>query len=623
MSLRTSMIIDLAGNLSARAGQFLGSMQRLGTGGSRSMQVLNRSIQAAGRGLDRLGNRYTALLSGAAGVGAVRQVAALETRFMRLGIQADKSNEDIAGLKKQIYEAAKAPDIRVDPGEITSAIEDIVEKTGDLKFAQANIRNIGLAIQATGAQGQDIGQIMAEFQKMGIIDPKQVMEAMDTLNVQGKEGAFTLQNLAALGPRVVTAYTSMGRGGVGAIREMGAALQVIRMGTGSSEQAATAFEAVMRTLGDKDKVGKLQKGGIQVFDPDEAKKGKQVLRPINELMAEIVKKTGGKKTLLSEVFDAEAMRAFNAASAEYQRTGSVETLEKFMKVQGDGATTTRDSARAAGTFNAALTNLYTVWKQFADNQLSGPVKSLTSALNGLEPGTVERWLKVGTAVVGTVGALVLAKKGIEMFRFGRDLITGGKGARGGLPGLGGGGGPIPVYVVNQPGGTIGGNYDAYRTPDYSGRRGGGPIPRAGSRILQTLGRLPSFLKGGTLARLGGMGRIGAALAGTVGTAGAGVTAGSVLAAGAAGYGIGKLLNLGLGWATGKMSGGKYKGSGAIGEMLYDFIHKQSATQPKKQEVGGEIKIKIESETPARVTGMKAKNSKVPLNVDSGLMYTGF
>jgi hypothetical protein len=363
MALKTSLVINLDGNLSSRANQFLGGLQRLGSGGSRSMQILQRSAHAAGQGLDRLGNRYTALLTGAAGIGAARQVMALEERFVRLGITVGRSNKEMAGLKKEIFETAKAPDIRVDPGEIIGAIEDITEKSGNLKFARDNIRNIGLAIQATGAQGKDIGAVMAEFEKMGIVDPKQVMEAMDILNVQGKEGAFTLQNLASLGPRVVTAYTSMGRGGVTAIREMGAALQIIRMGTGSSEQAATAFEAVMRTLSDAKKVKDLQKGGIQVFDPNALKEGKETLRPINELMVEIVKKTGGKKTLLSEVFDAEAIRAFNTAAAEFQRTGKIETLEKFYRVQADGTTTTRDSARAAQTANAALQNLLTVWKE--------------------------------------------------------------------------------------------------------------------------------------------------------------------------------------------------------------------------------------------------------------------
>ena len=39
---------------------------------------------------------------------------------------------------------------------------------------------------------------------MDIKAPEEVLKAIDVLNVQGKSGAFTLQNLAALGPRVIT-----------------------------------------------------------------------------------------------------------------------------------------------------------------------------------------------------------------------------------------------------------------------------------------------------------------------------------------------------------------------------------------------------------------------------------
>jgi TP901 family phage tail tape measure protein len=335
-------------------------------------------------------------------------VIGLETRFVRLGIQANKSAEEINALKNEIFSMARDPKLRVDPGEITGAIESIVEKTGDLDFARDNLRNIAIAIQATGAQGKNIGEIMGEFQKMGVIDPREVLEALDTLNRQGKEGAFTLQNLAALGPRVVTAYTAMGRTGVGALRELGAALQVIRMGTGSSEQAATAFEAVLRTLSNEEKIKQLERLGIAIFDPEKLKEGVRVLRPINELMVEIVRKAGGDRVKLSQVFDAEAVRAFNHATAEFRRTGRRGSLEKFMQIHGDGAATLADSARAAGTAAASLRNLYTAWQQFADSELAGPIQSLADALNDLDSEDLDRIfrnLKIGAIALG--GAVVV------------------------------------------------------------------------------------------------------------------------------------------------------------------------------------------------------------------------
>lgn len=576
--LRTSMIIDLAGNLSGRANQFLGSLQRMGSGGSRSMGILQRSVTAATQGLDKLGNRYTAMLSGAVGLGAAKQVADLEERFVRLGIVADADDAAMARLKKQIFEVAKAPEIRVDPGQITGAVEEILEKTGDLKFAEANIRNIGLAIQATGAQGKDIGGIMSEFQKMGL-NSKESFEALDILTVQGKAGAFTLKELASLGPRVVTAYTSMGRGGVGAIREMGAALQVIRMGTGSSEMAATAFEAVIRTLGNAKKVEMLKKGGIQVFDVEQLKKGKEVLRPINELMVEIVKKTGGKKTLLSKVFEEEAIRAFNTAASEFQRTGAIESLDKFYNVQADGTVITQDSARAAKTANAAMTNLVTTWKKFADGNLTGPIKSLTATLDGLKPGTVERWLNMAKYAAMVGGGLILARKAFGVYQFGRDIIGGGKGAGGALGGLSNGN-PIPVYVVNK----------------------------------QFPNGLPGGIGGGTAAG-------GAATAGRIGLATGGVIALPFVTAAVA-RPIGKALaeNEASWSSTGRLQdllsrqlvmGGGPQSFQA--KTIVDELTKRGA-----QDVNGTIKIVIDQDGTARVKSLSSHGSNVQMNVDSGL-----
>jgi len=424
MSLKTSIIVNMTGNLERQAKRNARAITSMSRSSNRSLKILQRTAARAGHTLDRMGNRYTAGGTVAALTLAGRQVVGLQRRFTRLGIQANKATGEMESLKQQIFDIAQAPDIKVDPSEITSAIEAIVEKTGDLDFARDNIKNIGAVIQATGAAGASVGEILAEFQKMDIKDPSQVLRAIDILNVQGKEGAFTLANLAALGPRVVTAYTSMGRTGVPALREMGAALQLIRMGTGNSEQAATSFEAVMRTLGDRAKVVKLQASGIQVFDLDQLKQGKEVLRPINELMLEIIQKTGGKKTQLSQIFDAEAMRAFNAASSEFQRTGNLETLKKFMNVQADGTTTLNDSARAAHDAAGGIELMSTAWEKFTNDKLLQPVKDLNAALSSLESGTLQKILGTILSIGGALAAAVIGRKLYKLGTAGAAILTG-------------------------------------------------------------------------------------------------------------------------------------------------------------------------------------------------------
>lgn len=605
--MKASVALNLTGNFEQRAERYGRAVGQFSRTSERQLGRVRRSAQMLGRGLDAMGNRYTALITGAAGIGTLRALTQMEERFTRLGIQANKSEEEMEGLRRKIFETARAPDIRVDPSQITSAIESIVEKTGDLEFAQENIRNIGLAISATGAAGQNIGEIMAEFQKMDIKDSGEILRVLDTLNQQGKQGAFTLQNLASLGPRVVTAYTAMGREGAGAIQEMGAALQVIRMGTGSSEQAATAFEALLRTLQNADKVKSLQRGGIQVFDPEELEKGRQVLRPINELMVEIIQAVDGQTTRLSSVFDAEAMRAFNAAAGEFMRTGSVNSLEKFMDVQGDGSTTMNDSARAADTMAGAMRNLTSAWTNFADDNMTGAVQSAADALNSLDQETVDRWLKIGGIALGGLGLAVggrfLGKLGSDVFSAGRKVLGRGRGSVGGaLGGVVSGAAPIPVYVVNQPG--LGG-------PGGSGRRGprGGGAAARSRRIfnpMRNLGRAP-------------IGSIGALGVGAIGTAGL-----AVGAAGAAGYGVGTLINKTLidGTETGRKIGDSIGEAVARTLAFFGNDEAQRAVEFNDRRDAGTLKIEVNQEgrvtavTPARGDG--GPDMDVDLGI-SGLM----
>lgn len=491
MALKTSLIIDLAGNIQTRARQYGSALGGLASRGRAAMRGLQSTTQLAVRGLDKLGNRYTALLGGGAAAIAVRGTMNIQEQLTRLGITADASDEIIKGLHNSILDAANAPDIRVDPSQILAAVDSVMEKTGDLKFAQENIRNIGLAIQASGADGAAIGDIFAEFQKQGM-SAKDALASVDVLIAQGKAGAFTLKDLASLGPRVVTSYTALGRRGPQAMKEMGAVLQMIRMSTGSSEQATTAWEAMLRTFSDRKKVQFLEKQGVKLFNKDGS------LRAANELMVEILKAAGNSRINLSDVFDAEAIRAFNAIMDKV----GIDKLQELMRIEGDGTTVQRDSARAAATANAALQSLKTTWGKFADSNLSGPIQKVADALNAIEPGRLETALDRAGKLAVTLGGAVAAYKLINAGMTVRGWFSGGKkaggagaainSAAGGLSGgLAGLKLPLPVYVVNKQMGL---------TRDAMLGKDGGIVPDAGGAGKKRKG---GKVRGGRWSRFAG------------------------------------------------------------------------------------------------------------------------
>lgn len=504
-TLDASVVVDLEGNLQQQARRYENTLQNMSRNGSRHMGRLQRTTQRLDTTMSRLGNRWVALATGGSVVAAGAQVIKIEERFERLGIQANKSSKDMSALKYEIYAAANAANTRINASELTSAVEEIVEKTGDLDFARQNLENLALTISATAAEGKAIGGIAAEFQKMGIVEIDDVREALDILITQGKEGAFTLQNLAALGPRVVTAYTSMGRTGIPAIRELGAALQVIRMATGNSEQAATSFEALMRVFSDAEKIKMLQNGGIQLFDPEQLKQGKEVLRPVHQIIAEIVKRADGRKSVLDSVIgDSEALRSFNQAVTEFNATGEIASLTKFYSIQANGNNLLNDSQRAAQTAAGSMRMLHTAWKEFADRELAEPIKSLADTLDSIDSAEMRETLDTVKDIAIATGTAIV---GLKLLNKGAGVLAKRNNGGGALGDAASNMAPIPVFVVNNIAG--------------GGMPGGAGGSKPGTGHAGKAGRLAKL--GGVLTFLGG-------------------ATGSVLGAGMLGYGAGSILN---------------------------------------------------------------------------------
>ncbi|MFB2709773.1 hypothetical protein ACE1BU_02580 [Aeromonas veronii] len=476
--LVTDIEINLAGNLAAKSRQYGQSMSQFAASNQRAMGLLRMSTDAASRGIDSLGNRYVALGTAMVGGAAVRGYAQLDRRISRIAIAADISREKAKELKDEINAVSNTKGIRIDPNEATSAVEEILTKTGDLAYAIENLPNIAAVIQATGAGGADVGSIFTELKKLGVESQKAAMMAIDTLNIQGKEGAFRLSSLAKEGPKIFAAYAATGRQGTQAVTELGAALQIIMRGAGSEPEAVTAFEALIRDITRPETVKKLKEiGGIQVFEPEELKKGREVMRSLPVLMEEIVTKSKGLSSNLAMInLSDEAKRALKPVIGEFIQKGDVKSFDQFMNIAGDGTTTLNDAAVAASDFAASLQLVSNSWNQFANQQLAAPIAELADAINSLEPDAVQRWLEVGSNIALAVGGVIGFKKAVDAIKWGKEAWGSLKPGKGGAGGLGGDMadlGATPVYVVNMPGGGMGGMGGGADLPGGESGKGGG------------------------------------------------------------------------------------------------------------------------------------------------------
>lgn len=558
-TIRAGVALSLKGDFSAGIKKAGADAKGFGDGVSASMKKVDGILSGVAGKIAALGVSISA-------AAAVKNTIDFDDKMTRLGITADISAERVDALKKKMWETAQAPDIKINVDSLNEAVDQVLERTGDIEFAESNLRAMGLAIQATGASGADIGGLFAEFQKMGL-GADIAMKSLDLLTVQGKQGAFTLQNLAALGPRTIAAYTATGRSGAPALKEMGAALQVIRMGTGSSEQAATAFEALMRTLTDPVKQKELAKLGVSVRDTSGN------FRSVTDIMGDAITKSGGSMERLGTIFDAEAMRSFNYELGEFKKTGAMPTLQKFIDLQSDGTTILKDSARAANDAKSNIENLQTAFYRFADSKLTGPLTKVTEGLNQLAEDP-DKFQRVFTGIAIGIGTIAAVKGLVTV----TTLIGNIKSLRGGKVGIdvaGAGGAGMPVFVTNWGGsGVTAGTFantapEVWKDTGASLSKNSSWIPSGTGKaalagmglaalvaVPQTISEIRSIKADTQLSNHDRAARSGAAVGGAIGTvagAGAGIAV-SAIAGAKLGALIGTAFGPGIGTAIGGVIG---------------------------------------------------------------------
>lgn len=464
--LTTEILINLAGNLTAKARQYGANMSDFARRNERAMSVVRATTAAAGRGLDALGNRYTGMIAGFAGGAMLREFAQTDRRITRMGLAAEKTRAEMSQIFSGIQDAAIK--FRVDDSEVTSAVEKIGTVTGDIDFGVKNKNNLAASIAASGGSGESIGGLFAQFPKYQLTTEKQTLEAMDTLNKLGKEGAFELADIADKGVRALSMYAAAGGTGIKGIKDVGVAMESAIDATGDRDTASTAVENLIRDLQAPKVVKELSRNGINVFGED----GR--MRSLPKLMEEIAKRSGNKgakeqnKRLVESGFNQDSILLLSSVTAGK----GAENLKRYNGVVADGSGILSDAKYAAQDFTSALTGLNGTWKKFANGNLAKPVQELADALNSVDQKTVQNWLEVGKNITIAVGGIIAARKVFQIGKGAWDLFGGGKGK--GIPaGVADvfGSGVMPVYVTNMPASGLGGanNPEIPGIPDKKSR----------------------------------------------------------------------------------------------------------------------------------------------------------
>lgn len=491
--LVTDIVLNLAGNLSQKAKQYGANMSEFAKKNERAMSIVKKSSEAAGRGIDTLGNRYVGFASTVVAGTAVKNVAAFEAQMTRIGTNAMLSAEQVDMLTASIQGVSNQKDIRVATTDLASGVDELLAKTGDLEFVNDNLENMGLFMQAFGADAQSTAAIFAQFREKGVKSSTDVMNTIDDLYGQFAVGSVNVSDLANVSEQLFSVYQGKGPQ---AISQMAGLVQLFAKTKGSADESVTSIEAVFSAFQDKKKVEFLDQQGIEVF-----KKGTKELREPVELLMEILDKAQNDPMKLGDVFDGTAISGLTSLYSEENKN----LLMKMTSGTAELGATQKAAATNAATFNSAMSSMNNTFNKIANDKLAQPIQDMADAINSVDSETIDDWLKWGETAVIAIGGIIAAKKGMDFVNTTRDFFgKGGKGGKGGGSGAGGMQdlGAMPVYVVNMGAGGMGGG-------PVGGDTGGKP-----SGGKPSGGKFSRFAKGASIAAarfapvIGGMALVG-------------------------------------------------------------------------------------------------------------------
>ena len=520
-----------------------------------------------------------------------------EDKLTRLGTTAGATSDEMKKLKKEIFEAAMKSDIKMNPDEIVSAMDIIMTKTGNMKFAKANIENMGRAMQALNVGGAEVGGMMAEFDKLGY-KAEEITELLDIMYTQGNMGAFTAAEFAKNGSAIVSAYSKIGTSSKD-LANANAAMQILTMGTKDPTAAVTTLESLMQELADPAKQEKLASLGKALGMDLNVRDANGQFRDLTELIPQIVAagQKMGNMDALGTIFGGVAMRGISAFDTYGDK------LEGLLQLGDTTNALSKASAKNADTLKSNITNLQTAFTAVANAGLDAPLRALTSVLNSMAKHPAILKAVFATLIAGIGG--VMAMKGIGKIV---NLLNSFKGIKNGkisIDTLGSGSGTAngtPVFVTNMEqggfgaargvepafgGGKVSGSRQKLTVKQGAGIAGAAALGAAITAIPAMIGELKdinsdSELKGKEKSKAQG-GAIGAA-AGSIGGAAGGALLGAAIGSfvPVVGTTIGALVGGGIGMLGGWLG---RKAGEKIGEAVgKDEIPESAAVKEELQTV---------------------------------------
>jgi len=244
------------------------------------------------------------------GVRAFQRFASVEEALLRIGITADASDEQIKEMEGSLRGLAIGTGKSFT--EVAGGVDALVTGGLELQKALQAIPAIAKTAQASGSEIADVSNsTLALTQNLGIAADK-MQSAFDIMVAGGKAGKFELKDMARYLPSIIPAAVAVGMKGEEGLKRLVTALQVVRAGTGSTEEAASSMSNVFAKMESEQTAKRFAKMGINLGKEmaKARKEGKDLLEVFVDLSHKALKGDLSKvPQLFSDMEFARGMRA--------------------------------------------------------------------------------------------------------------------------------------------------------------------------------------------------------------------------------------------------------------------------------------------------------------------------
>lgn len=387
----------------------LGSMAAFRTLGGNLAKVdkqakrFNRSQMLVAKGSK---NMHAALMRYAApavltmGANAtVKSFASIERRMTRIGITAEASAAETTAALGRVREIADS--IQAPVANVVDGLDSLTASGRTMSEALDLLPSVSASAHAADAE---FNQMATTADAVGLafdITADKMQNAFDILVHGGKLGKFELKDMARYLPSLAPAFAALGYEGEKGLMRLTAALQTVRLETGTSEEAGTALMDVFMKMGSNTIANNFKKNfsmDIRAEMEKTKKTGEDTLEAFIRLSREAIDGDMSKLPLLFT--DKQMLVGMRALM------NNTEEFKVFLEGLGSAAGATKKDLERLFDTQGKLDKFSNSWKRLKEN--SGSALAEMGVVDGMN-------YVAGSVDYATAVNKGLNSKGIDTF----------------------------------------------------------------------------------------------------------------------------------------------------------------------------------------------------------------